>query len=124
MVTPLILAQKAKDKVEEYRENLSQIGNAMHFVLRSSEEHRPTLRTDYHCGMVCALAHKLEKAIFYFERAISAPENANWAVVLKENAKHLCGLIREGQEYTPVICGLISESRRSKKLDVWDCEFK
>ncbi|MET0069529.1 MAG: hypothetical protein ABW096_05770 [Candidatus Thiodiazotropha sp.] len=120
----LKLSQAALGKVEEYREALRNIEAAKQHLLRAIEGQRFTFWGEFHCGMICAIAGDLERALSYFDQVLDYEEDREWAIKLQKFTLDLSTQIREGGEFLPKICETIAETRRLKKLDEWQCVFR
>lgn len=117
------LAELAKSKVLEIREQFSSQKSVKEYVISSLQNHRPTLWGEFHQGMSCVLAKDTDEAIFYFNQVLNDPHDAEWSVELKEFTSKLVAQLETGENVFQFLDEIVNKSRELKKLETADVQF-
>ena len=115
------MAATAKRKIEVIRQNMSDIKTAKSYVIDASNNKPLTIWSQFHMGMICALANSPNEAVCYFQNVLESPDKQDWAIRLKEYTKELSVLVTSNHDLKTHLCNVVNESRALKKLGEWEC---
>jgi hypothetical protein len=117
------LAIAAKAKVLEMRNNLANLEAAKTYTIGAYCEEPETIWSQFHQGMICALAGSLDDANAYFMKVLESPDERDWAIALKQSVNDVLNMVSNAKDFKSYVCNIVNEARKIKKLEDWHCEF-